>query len=143
MHYTPHITLNGYQLRDALNLIAPDGTPEQLRMRLCIQPGPARVAADRVEPAGNFCWQEQNPGAGSIRLDEEPRADQPEHLHDAQIVAIANKLIEAARWVYSNADARRQPEARALARIVLRTVAPVINTHVDHLCNTHTPGANP
>lgn len=42
----PILTLNGYQLRAALNFNAPDGTAEQLEADVCIQHGPARTEPD-------------------------------------------------------------------------------------------------
>lgn len=134
MQYPAPITLNGYQLRDALGLIAPAGTPEQLRLRLCIQPGPARLTDTGAEPAGLFCWLEQWPGEGSVRLDEEPREAPPPGPSPEQVLAIAQQLIDAARWVYGNSEARRQPNARALAKAVLRLTAPIINSHIDARC---------
>lgn len=140
MQYAAPVTLNGYQLRDALSLIAPAGTPEQLRTRLCIEPGPARLTDNGAEPAGLFCWLEQWPGEGSVRLDEQPREATPAGPSPEQMLAIVHQLIEAARWIYSDSDARRQPNARALAKAVLRLTAPIINSHIDALCReAHAP----
>lgn len=133
-NYTAAVTLNGHQLRDALSLIAPDGTGEQMNSRLSIQAGPARLTNHGAEPAGMFCWLAEYPGEGSVRLDEQPREAPPTVPSPEQVLAIANRLIEAARWIYANAEARRQPDARALARIVLRQTAPIINAHIDTVC---------
>lgn len=130
-NYTAAVTLNGHQLRDALSLIAPNGTAKQMDTRLSIQAGPARLTNQGAEPAGMFCWLAEYPGEGSVRLDEQPREATPAVPSPEQILAIANRLIEAARWIYANAEARRQPDARALARIVLRQMAPIINAHID------------
>jgi hypothetical protein len=135
-NYTAGVTLNGHQLRDALSLIAPDGTDEQMSTCLSIQAGPARLTNQGAEPAGMFCWLAEYPGEGSVRLDELPREAPQAVLDPAQVLAIANRLIEAARWIYANAEARRQPDARALARIVLRQTAPIINAHIDSVCQT-------
>lgn len=125
------IAINGHQLRDALSLIAPDGTPDQLEHTLCIQAGPARRTSQGIEPAGLFCWLKDYPDEGSVRLDEHPRECTATRISDPQVLVIAERLIESARWVYANAAARRQPDARALAKITLRLLAPIINAHVD------------
>lgn len=128
---TPALVINGYQLRDALSLIAPDGTPQQMETTVCIQPGPTRVTSQGVEPAGLFCWLEEYPEEGSVRLDENPRDTRLAVPHDERMVNVAHKLIEAARWVYGNPEARAQPDARALAKVVMRLVHPIINAHAD------------
>lgn len=69
------LTLNGYQLRDALKFLAPDGEAEQLEQSVCIQHGPARDSVDGHEPAGLLCWLEEYPEEGSIRLDDEPTSE--------------------------------------------------------------------
>lgn len=125
------IVINGHQLRDALSLIAPDGTPEQLAHTLCIQAGPARRTSQGTEPAGLFCWLQEYPEEGSVRLDEHPRESAARLSTDPRVLAIAERLVEAARWIYANAEARRQPDARALAKVVLRLAAPIINAHAD------------
>lgn len=71
-HPTPIVQLNGYQLRDALEFSAPDGTADQLQTEVCIQYGPARTDDEGSEPAGMFCWYSEYPEEGSIRLSEGP-----------------------------------------------------------------------
>ena len=78
-----------------------------------------------------FCWLEEFPEEGSFRLDEFPRHNRLNDPHDERVVLAAHKLIEAARWVYGNAEARRQPDARALAKVVLRLMHPFIDEHID------------
>lgn len=137
----PALVMNGYQLRDALSLIAPDGTPQQMISSICITPGPARHTSAGVEPEGLFCWLEDYPSEGSVRLDEMPRDTRLSISHDERILVVAQKLVLAARWVYSNADARKQPHARLLARTVLRTFYPIINAHADSV--SRAPQAHP
>lgn len=69
------LTLNGYQLRAALEFLAPDGEADQLEQSVCIHKGSARCSAEEKEPGGHFCWLEEYPEEGSIRLDEEPKSD--------------------------------------------------------------------
>ena len=125
------IIINGYQLRDALSLIAPEGTPQQMETTVCIQPGPRRITSQGVEPAGLYCWLEEYPEEGSVRLDENPRDIRLAVPHDERIVNVAQKLLAAARWTYGNPEARAQPDARALAKIVLRLIHPILNAHAD------------
>lgn len=133
------IVTNGYQLRDALSLIAPDGTPNQMESTICIQPGPARQTSQGTEPAGLYCWLELYPEEGSVRLDEKPRDTRLAVPHDERMINAAYKLLEAARWVYGNPEARAQPNARALAKIVLRLVYPIINAHADTITKASQP----
>ena len=125
------LVINGYQLRDALSLIAPQGTARQLATALCVQSGPARETAHGTELAGLFCWLHDFPDEGSVRLDEHPRHGQQSLSQHDQMIVAAYKLVDAARWVYRNAEARRQPDARALAKVVLRLMHPIISAHVD------------
>ena len=65
----PIITLNGYQLLQALDFIAPDRTPEQLETQSCIQFGPERKNEDdSTDGPGYFCWYREYPEDGSILL---------------------------------------------------------------------------
>ncbi len=66
----PILRLNGFQLRDALAFIAPDGTDDQLATEACIQRGPARTDGEDSDPAGMFCWYSDYPEEGSMRLGE-------------------------------------------------------------------------
>ena len=72
------ISLNGFQLRAALEFAAPDGDDEQLESEVTIQYGPARTDDDGAEAAGMFCWISDYPGEGSIRLDDCPSPAQTE-----------------------------------------------------------------
>ena len=137
----PALTINGYQLRDALSAIAPDGTAAQMECSICIQPGASRRTSSGQEPAGLFCWLEEFPEEGSFRLDEFPRNSRLADPHDEKVLLAAHKLIEAARWVYGNAEARRQPDARALAKVVMRLMHPFISDHIDNHKPSHTKPA--
>ena len=131
------LSINGYQLRDALSLIAPDGTPEQLACTVCIQPGPARRTNAGVEPAGLFCSLQDYPEEGSVRLDEHPRHDTAlMSASDARAFEILLKVVEAARWIAAHSDKTRQPDAYRLVRAVINLASPLINSHVDAL---HSP----
>ena len=72
------ISLNGFQLRAALEFAAPDGDDEQLESEVTIQYGPARTDDDGTEAAGMFCWISDYPEEGSIRLDDCPSPAQTE-----------------------------------------------------------------
>lgn len=69
----PRFYVNGFQLRDALEFIAPDGTDEQLETEAVIQWGPQRVHDEGTDPEGYYCWFADYPEEGSIPLDSEAR----------------------------------------------------------------------
>lgn len=121
------LTLNGHQLLDALNSIAPQRSAPQLATTVCISTEPACTPGYHVPPK-LYCWLADYPKAGSIQLfdngDKPPRPTQ-------DVVYMATKLIECARWVYSTPEARKQPDARRLAKVILRLACPLINAHVD------------
>jgi len=79
------ITLNGFQLRDALEFLAPDGTDEQLEQEVSIQWGPQRTHDEGTDPEGFYCWLTEYPDEGSIPLDPEPHA-QVEVTPDSNVV---------------------------------------------------------
>lgn len=69
----PPLTMTGYQLREALEFLAPDGTAEQFEQEVCIQHGPERVCDagtpdETTDPAGLYCWLSDCPEEGSIAL---------------------------------------------------------------------------
>lgn len=123
----PPLTLNGHQLLDALNSIAPQRSAPQLATRVCISTEQSSTRGYHV-PSKLYCWLADYPKAGSIELfdngDKPPRPTQ-------DVVYMATKLIECARWVYSTPAARKQPDARRLAKVILRLACPLINAHVD------------
>lgn len=127
------LTINGFQLRDALSLIAPDGTAEQLSETLCIQPGPSRQTAQGIEAAGLYCWLRDFPDEGSVRLDETHNLALLEACQGARHVEVTRKLIAAARWVQRYADPQRQPDARALAHAILQLTRPIMDAHINAL----------
>lgn len=64
----PILTITGYQLREALEFLAPDGEAEQLEQSVCIQHGPERTHEEGTDPAGLYCWLDDYPEEGSIPL---------------------------------------------------------------------------
>lgn len=63
------LLINGYQLRAALDFIAPDGTAEQLKSEACIEW--RQQDADFLE-AGLYAFCAEYPEEGGVLLDEEP-----------------------------------------------------------------------
>ncbi len=126
-HSAAPLILNGHQLLDALNAIAPERTEKQLNDRVCIGPDPTIA---NVAPGVHslHCWLADYPESGSILLHQAiPEGGKA----PCDVVGIALQLIAAARWVGMHAHARRQPEARALARAILKLTRPVIDEYVD------------
>ncbi len=125
-HQQP-LTLNGHQLLDAINSIAPQRSAPQLATTVCISDQPVCTTGFHVPPK-LYCWLADYPKAGSIQLfdngDQPPRPTQ-------DVVYMATKLIECARWVYATPDARKQPHARRLAKVILRLACPLISAHAD------------
>ncbi|EMD8986183.1 hypothetical protein VW608_005855 [Pseudomonas aeruginosa] len=68
------LLINGYQLRAALDFIAPDGTAEQLESETCIEW--RQQDADFLE-AGLYAFCAEYPEEGGVLLDEEPTNSQP------------------------------------------------------------------
>lgn len=75
------LLINGYQLRAALDFIAPDGTAEQLESEACIEW--RQQDADFLE-AGLYAFCAEYPEEGSVLLDEEPTTAQPSPLQSEQ-----------------------------------------------------------
>ncbi|ALV77819.1 hypothetical protein ACSLV1_26920 [Pseudomonas aeruginosa] len=68
------LLINGYQLRAALEFIAPDGTVKQLESEARIEW--RQQDADFLE-AGLYAWCAEYPEEGCVLLDEEPTTAQP------------------------------------------------------------------
>lgn len=68
------LLINGYQLRAALEFIAPDGTAKQLESEARIEW--RQQDADFLE-AGLYAWCAEYPEEGCVLLDEEPATAQP------------------------------------------------------------------
>lgn len=119
------LTLNGHQLLDALNAIAPERTEKQLRDRVCLSLSPTgAVPIEGVESI--HCWLADYPESGSILLHQAiPEGGKA----PCDVVGIALQLIAAARWVGQHAHARKQPEARSLARAILKLTSPIIEEY--------------
>lgn len=82
-HMLPPFTLDGHQLRRALQLANPNGdlAPDQLDTHVCIQyklPGKDTDGEDA--PAGLYCWLQEYPEEGSLCIDA-PWAFGPEDFN--------------------------------------------------------------
>ncbi|MBG6482527.1 hypothetical protein I5I37_15405 [Pseudomonas aeruginosa] len=91
------LLINGYQLRAALDFIAPDGTAEQLESEACIEW--RQQDADFLE-AGLYAFCAEYPEEGGVLLDEEPTTAQPSPLQSEQ--AEAERPVVVAHVVHSN-----------------------------------------
>ncbi|HBO1458866.1 TPA: hypothetical protein SL550_000186 [Pseudomonas aeruginosa] len=91
------LLINGYQLRAALDFIAPDGTAEQLESETCIEW--RQQDADFLE-AGLYAFCAEYPEEGGVLLDEEPTTAQPSPLQSEQ--AEAERPVVVARLYRSN-----------------------------------------
>lgn len=83
------LLINGYQLRAALDFIAPDGTAEQLESEACIEW--RQQDADFLE-AGLYAFCAEYPEEGGVLLDEEPTTAQPSPLQSEQANAGYDQL---------------------------------------------------
>ncbi|HHQ4836907.1 TPA: hypothetical protein ACSQZ0_001750 [Pseudomonas aeruginosa] len=88
------LLINGYQLRAALDFIAPDGTAEQLESETCIEW--RQQDADFLE-AGLYAFCAEYPEEGGVLLDEEPTTAQPSPLQSEQAEA---ERPEVVAWQY-------------------------------------------
>ncbi len=91
------LLINGYQLRAALDFIAPDGTAGQLESEACIEW--RQQDADFLE-AGLYAFCAEYPEEGGVLLDEEPTTAQPSPLQSEQAEAERPEVV--ARVVHSN-----------------------------------------
>jgi hypothetical protein len=65
----PPVVLSGYQLKEALEFLAPDDTDEQLEQEVCIALRDKGLDMDGHEaPRGTYCWLDEYPEEGSILL---------------------------------------------------------------------------
>ncbi|HBN9568131.1 hypothetical protein ABZQ24_05445 [Pseudomonas aeruginosa] len=80
------LLINGYQLRDALEFIAPDGTAEQLESEARIEW--RQQDADFLE-AGLYAWCAEYPEEGCVLLDDEPATAQPSPASDLDPLNLA------------------------------------------------------
>ncbi|HEJ5209051.1 TPA: hypothetical protein SL689_000449 [Pseudomonas aeruginosa] len=87
------LLINGYQLRAALDFIAPDGTAEQLESEACIEW--RQQDADFLE-AGLYAFCAEYPEEGGVLLDEEPTTAQPSPLQSEQADAERPEVAEVA-----------------------------------------------
>ncbi|HFF2167293.1 TPA: hypothetical protein ACGBGU_003351 [Pseudomonas aeruginosa] len=84
------LLINGYQLRAALDFIAPDGTAEQLKSEACIEW--RQQDADFLE-AGLYAFCAEYPEEGGVLLDEEPTTAQPSPLQSEQAEAERPEVV--------------------------------------------------
>ncbi|WP_196331811.1 hypothetical protein [Pseudomonas aeruginosa] len=88
------LLINGYQLRAALDFIAPDGTAEQLESEACIEW--RQQNADFLE-AGLYAFCAEYPEEGGVLLDEEPTTAQPSPLQSEQAEAERPEVVAVVR----------------------------------------------
>ncbi|HGM4810195.1 TPA: hypothetical protein ACKPXN_001755 [Pseudomonas aeruginosa] len=84
------LLINGYQLRAALDFIAPDGTAEQLESEACIEW--RQQDADFLE-AGLYAFCAEYPEEGGVLLDEEPTTAQPSPLQSEKAEAERPEVV--------------------------------------------------
>ncbi|EMP3659533.1 hypothetical protein RVS43_002301 [Pseudomonas aeruginosa] len=106
------LLINGYQLRAALDFIAPDGTAEQLKSEACIEW--RQQDADFLE-AGLYAFCAEYPEEGGVLLDEEPTTAQPSPLQSEQAEAerpavVGYRSMESG-MVYEQDYGLKDPEA--------------------------------
>ncbi len=106
------LLINGYQLRAALDFIAPDGTAEQLESEACIEW--RQQDADFLE-AGLYAFCAEYPEEGGVLLDEEPTTAQPSPLQSEQAEAerpavVGYRSMESG-MVYEQDYGLKDPEA--------------------------------
>lgn len=126
------ITINGYQLLDALNCIAPMRTTEQMQTKVCIHREPICTIGETT-PNMLYCWLSEFPTEGSIQLHQKESKNQAIQQLPQELFNVVSRLIEAARWVCTTPSARKQPDALALAKIILQLTCPIIETHQNAL----------
>ncbi len=124
------LLINGYQLRAALDFIAPDGTAEQLESEACIEW--RQQDADFLE-AGLYAFCAEYPEEGGVLLDEEPTTAQPSRVQaeqhwpklekPAQVGAIrfhaglsSRLVVEAAQRLYEF-ESTPEKEAERIERL--------------------------
>ncbi|ELY8031201.1 hypothetical protein SOH16_006062, partial [Pseudomonas aeruginosa] len=106
------LLINGYQLRAALDFIAPDGTAEQLESEACIEW--RQQDADFLE-AGLYAFCAEYPEEGGVLLDEEQTTAQPSPLQSEQAEAerpavVGYRSMESG-MVYEQDYGLKDPEA--------------------------------
>lgn len=106
------LLINGFQLRAALDFIAPDGTAEQLESEACIEW--RQQDADFLE-AGLYAFCAEYPEEGGVLLDEEPTTAQPSPLQSEQAEAERPEVVgyrsKESGMVYEQDYGLKNPEA--------------------------------
>lgn len=95
------VTLNGYQLREALEFIAPDGDPEQLESDVTIQWGKTGHSGE-----GYYACMTEYPDEGCILLDDKPRA--------ALKASAPLPRCVCGKWQFEFSDAMKIEDARSV-----------------------------
>ncbi|HGX3427213.1 TPA: hypothetical protein ACNH9H_000327 [Pseudomonas aeruginosa] len=118
------LLINGYQLRAALDFIAPDGTAEQLESEACIEW--RQQDADFLE-AGLYAFCAEYPEEGGVLLDEEPTTAQPSPLQSEQAEAERPEVVgyrsKESGMVYQQDYGLKNPEALTTVAECERIVA--------------------
>lgn len=110
------LLINGYQLRDALEFIAPDGTAEQLESEARIEW--RQQDADFLE-AGLYAWCAEYPEEGCVLLDDEPATAQPSPASDLDPLNLA-----------PHAEAFNEAPAEALKPEQAEAERPEVDPHI-------------
>ena len=116
----PPLVLSGYQLREALTFIAPDGTDDQMEQEVCIAERDAGIDMDGEKyESGLCCWMEEYPEEGSIALTGNSALYTPPAA-EAQGVPSVDEIAQFIRA----ADGAHQMGAGALAERLHAWLAP-------------------
>ncbi|HHX0961632.1 TPA: hypothetical protein ACU6G2_001360 [Pseudomonas aeruginosa] len=106
------LLINGYQLRAALDFIAPDGTAEQLESEACIEW--RQQDADFLE-AGLYAFCAEYPEEGGVLLDEDPTTAQPSPLQSEQAEAERPEVVDFNPYRYHAEKIRQRADGAASA----------------------------
>jgi len=107
----PLMHLTGYQLREALEFVAPDGTEEQLESEVCIQHGPARTHDDGTDPEGLYCWLSDYPDEGSFSLEPPYQPTHEQHYATVNSVLLDSTKGMVAGWDQYWGGGRKESDA--------------------------------
>ncbi|MDU9398351.1 hypothetical protein [Pseudomonas sp. zfem003] len=98
------ILINGHQLREALSFLAPDNTEEQLDQEVIISTGGAECHSG----PGLYCWLDEYPEEGAIKLDGTSTAAPTPPASEQQRAAVMPEGFReamgkaASSWLYEN-----------------------------------------
>jgi len=121
------ILINGHQLREALSFLAPDDTDEQLDQEVIISTGGAECHSG----SGLYCWLDEYPEEGAIKLDGTSPAvlsapPASEQLTDAarDVLAERRRQVEDEQWTPEHDDRYRHRQL-AMAAACYAAAVPV------------------